>query len=225
MPAAILVAATGAEPVTLVQAKQWLRLDPDFGDEDELISSLITAARQHAESFCNRSFTPGEQWQLTLDSFPGAVLNPAQPSAYDGLALSDLFETGELWLQARLATGFAIELGDGPNIAVTSVQYRDVTGTPQTLPSNAVTLVTQDGVGWLYPVYGTGWPATQASAGAVTVNFTAGATPDERVKTALRQFIQHWYENRGTVEMQSLAPQDIPLVGEALLRPLKVYKL
>lgn len=52
------IAAGGAivvtEPVTLAQAKAWLRVTHD--DEDDLISALITASRQQCEGFCSKSF-------------------------------------------------------------------------------------------------------------------------------------------------------------------------
>lgn len=42
------------EPVTLAQAKEWLRVTHD--DEDDLITALITAARQICEGYISKSF-------------------------------------------------------------------------------------------------------------------------------------------------------------------------
>jgi len=53
----VVVAAATAEPVTLVEAKEQLRLEPSFTLDDAYISSLISAARDRAESYCNRFFT------------------------------------------------------------------------------------------------------------------------------------------------------------------------
>lgn len=44
---------TGSEPISLAQAKGYLRVSHD--DEDDLIESLITAARQWAESYTNKA--------------------------------------------------------------------------------------------------------------------------------------------------------------------------
>ena len=44
-----------AEPMTLSEAKTWLKIDSDT-TEDALVTSLIVSARQTAESFCNRAF-------------------------------------------------------------------------------------------------------------------------------------------------------------------------
>ena len=47
--------APTAEPVTLTEAKAWLRVSTT--DDDTLINALITAARQFGEKYCNRIFT------------------------------------------------------------------------------------------------------------------------------------------------------------------------
>ena len=39
------------EPVTLPEAKEWLRID--FADDDDLLTSMITGARQSLEKFLN----------------------------------------------------------------------------------------------------------------------------------------------------------------------------
>lgn len=55
------------EPVSLEEAKQHLRVE--LTDEDPLISNLIQTAREHAESFQNRSFIT-RTYELFLDIWP-----------------------------------------------------------------------------------------------------------------------------------------------------------
>lgn len=43
-----------SEPITLTQAKAWLRVTHD--DEDAIINALITAARQKCEGYCGKGF-------------------------------------------------------------------------------------------------------------------------------------------------------------------------
>ena len=57
------------EPVTLAEAKSYLRVD--HSDEDTLISSMITAARRFAEDYTRRALI-AQQWSLSLDSAPSA---------------------------------------------------------------------------------------------------------------------------------------------------------
>lgn len=44
-----------AEPVTLAQVKEWLRIETTA--DDTLLTALITTVRQFGEKFCNRIFT------------------------------------------------------------------------------------------------------------------------------------------------------------------------
>jgi uncharacterized phiE125 gp8 family phage protein len=55
------------EPVTLAEVKTLLRIDDN--DDDNLISSIITAIRQRAEEWTRRSFLT-QTWTLWLDEFP-----------------------------------------------------------------------------------------------------------------------------------------------------------
>jgi uncharacterized phiE125 gp8 family phage protein len=70
--------APEAEPVTLNEAKQFLRLSND--SEDTLISGLIRAAREEVEASCGLALID-QSWRLTLDLLPplGRVLLRRHP--------------------------------------------------------------------------------------------------------------------------------------------------
>ncbi len=61
------VTAPTAEPITLSEAKTHLRVD--VTDDDTLITALITAARQYAETFQRRVYIT-QTWELILDAWP-----------------------------------------------------------------------------------------------------------------------------------------------------------
>ena len=63
MSLALLVPAA-SEPVSLTEAKAWLRLETD--DEDDLVQSLIVAARRTIETATSRALVT-QTWRLTLD--------------------------------------------------------------------------------------------------------------------------------------------------------------
>jgi uncharacterized phiE125 gp8 family phage protein len=66
-----------AEPVTLAQAKAWLRVESG-ADEDELIAALIPAARTRAEWHTGRAFVT-QGWTLWLDRAGPCIEIPLSP--------------------------------------------------------------------------------------------------------------------------------------------------
>jgi uncharacterized phiE125 gp8 family phage protein len=62
-----LLSAPAQEPVTLVEAKEFLRVDGV--EEDGFITSLIVAARLHVESITSRAMI-AQSWRVICDNFP-----------------------------------------------------------------------------------------------------------------------------------------------------------
>ena len=71
-----LVTVPEEEPIDLDAAKKHLRVEHE--DEDLLITSLITAARETAEITTGRAFLT-QEWELTLDAFPAAGFDLPRP--------------------------------------------------------------------------------------------------------------------------------------------------
>ena len=63
----MLLTPPAVEPLTLAEAKAYLRVET--GDDDELIASLIGAARAHIESATRRAFIT-QTWRLVRDAWP-----------------------------------------------------------------------------------------------------------------------------------------------------------
>lgn len=63
----VLTVPPEAEPVTLMEAKQHLRVEDT--DEDAFITSLITTAREYCEAVQNRAYMT-QTWELWLDDWP-----------------------------------------------------------------------------------------------------------------------------------------------------------
>jgi uncharacterized phiE125 gp8 family phage protein len=80
-----------AEPVTLAQAKQYLRVDDT--SEDSLITDLITAVRIYAEDYTGRSLTV-QDWQVTYRDHLPAVITLPRPPAQAILSLTQQDEGG-----------------------------------------------------------------------------------------------------------------------------------
>lgn len=67
MPA-FLLTPPAAEPLTLAEAKLFLRVEHD--DDDDLIGTLVRGARGHVEAKTRRALIT-QTWRLVLDAWPG----------------------------------------------------------------------------------------------------------------------------------------------------------
>ncbi len=74
----IILDGPAVEPVSLAEAKIWLRVEG--ADEDDLVSTLIVAARLMVETWANKRLI-NQNWRLVLDAWPaGRVLRvPLSP--------------------------------------------------------------------------------------------------------------------------------------------------
>ncbi len=64
-----LKTAPTLDPVTLAEAKLHLRVDPDLNEDDALITSLIKAATEAAQTYTRRQFVSAT-YELRFDRFP-----------------------------------------------------------------------------------------------------------------------------------------------------------
>jgi uncharacterized phiE125 gp8 family phage protein len=105
-----LLAGPAEEPVTLAEAKAWLKVDG--ADENALIGTLITAARLHLESVTGRALLT-QSWRLVLDAWPagGEVRLPVAPLS----ALTDIRAFDEDGEEHTIGLAqFLVEAGGAP---------------------------------------------------------------------------------------------------------------
>lgn len=69
-----IISETGSDPVTLAEAKTWLKMD-SISDDDTLITDLITAARKYCENLAGLSFIV-YNIQLRIDKMRGDYVIP-----------------------------------------------------------------------------------------------------------------------------------------------------
>src|ERR1017187_2305877 len=213
VPHYIETSAPAIEPVTLAHAKQQCVVDVGFTDDDDLISGLITAARQHCEKIMQRAIF-SRTVLLSLDNFPiptfGSTLNPSDRAA---------FYTGTyIWNQ------LAIRLPLPRCTAVTSITYYDQTGTQQTVNSDTYNC---DFIGEpcrIVPKWSCTWPtAAYFTPGSVQVTYTSGTWGDgveenhcpQTVCQAILLLGSYWYNHRDSAE--STPPKSIETGVDALL--------
>ena len=164
-----LVTPPAEEPVSLAEAKQHLRVDG--GDDDLLIGSLITAARQAAETKTGRQLITA-RWKLVLDAFPGPSLMQSATGASFSLP------------------GHAILLAKCPVQSVVSIEFLDMNGTTQVMPASDYVLDAACEPARLTPAFGKTWPPTLPQMGAVSVTFDAGYGTASAVPEGLKSWIK-----------------------------------
>lgn len=181
MSALELITPPATEPVTLDEAKQHLRVDTDA--DDNLISALITVARQSAEAKTGRALMP-QTWKLSLSAFP----QYCNPHHYSSL---------------RNGMSRRIKLPRPPFAGIVSVAYVDRAGVAQTLDNAAYVIGRENMAATLRPAYNTVWPTTRDDDNVVNVTFSAGyasaAEVPEPIKAWMKIMIGTLYENREAV--------------------------
>jgi uncharacterized phiE125 gp8 family phage protein len=164
-----LVTPSLEEPVSLWEAKLHLRVD--FDEDDTLIASLITAARQAAETLTGRQFVTA-RWKMVLDSFPGPSLM--------GVPAGQSFSL----------PGHAVLLPKCPVQSVIAINYLDMGGALQTMPASSYTVDAACEPARITPVFGQIWPPTLPQIGSVGVIFDAGYGSASDVPAGIKSWIK-----------------------------------
>lgn len=187
-----LSSAPATEPVTTAELKSHLRVDST--DEDTLIASLGTAARQYVEEQTRRALVT-QTWVLKLDEFPesdGEILLP-RPPLVSVSSVTYVDTAGST--QTLSSSVYSVDTTDTPG--------RITLAYDQTWPTvrdqrNAITVTYVAGYG------------------------AASAVPDA-LKAAIKLLVGHWFTNREGVVTGTIATE-IPMAVDALLAPYRVLR-
>jgi uncharacterized phiE125 gp8 family phage protein len=79
-----MITPPAIEPINLDEAKIHLRVD--HNDDDALISSLISSARDYAERWTARAFIT-QTWELVIDEFPANEIELPLPPLRDVISI------------------------------------------------------------------------------------------------------------------------------------------
>lgn len=184
-----------AEPITSTEAKSYSRISGT--DDDTDVGTLITAARQHLESWLDRTMV-SSTWVYTLPHFPSSN---------------------------RVANGDILLPFGTPLVSVSSITYVDENGTTQTLSAAKYVVDTAHEPGRISRAVGYEWPSTyEATNNAVTITYVSGygvgatgvAVIPQDLKLANKMLVDHWYTNRGLIITGTIIG-DIPETVKAIL--------
>jgi len=192
---ATIVTPPALEPVTIGEAKAHLRLDSAVGPEDDLVSRLISAAREHVEAVTRRALIT-QTWDVFSEDWPcGEVLEiPKAPLQ----SVTSVTYTDYLGAVATFAaTEYGVDTAGAPGRVVLGYgKYWPTTVTLREYSPIAVRFVA-------------GYGATTASV-------------PQPIRHAVLLLVSHWFENREpNVIGASVAP--LPLAVDALLAPYRVW--
>lgn len=177
------------EPISLAEAKTHLRIEHTL--EDDLINSLIQAAREWCESYQGKAYI-NRTLALTLDAFPaGDIQIPRPPlQTVTTIAYNDVNGTPD----TVDAADFVV---DGSNYQGGRIGLAYGCAWPSTYGEAGDVTIT----------YVAGYGATSAFVPAT-------------VKAAMKLLVGHWYEHRESVTDGS-AMSDVPMTVMALLGPTR----
>ena len=175
------------EPVTLAEAKTHCRVDTST--DDAYISSLITAAREWCEAYCDETFVH-TQYRMTLDAFPHEIELPRPPMASSGTVTAvAVTYTLENQSTATLATNqYRVDRDSTPGVIRT---LYNGSWPSHLLDYNAVTVTWWGGMG------------------------ASGSWVPQRVRNAILWLVGMWYERRMAADAVNLS--EIPFGVKALL--------
>ena len=139
-----LVTPPTLEPLTLAEATSHLRVD--LNDDDDLITDLITAAREYAETVTRRALLT-QTWDLKLDAFPASSGTPVRlpfPPLQSVTSIQYVDTNGDT--QTWSSDDYIVDAPSGPQ----AVQGR------------------------ITPAYQESYPTTRGIINAVTIRFVTG---------------------------------------------------
>lgn len=178
--------------LSVAEVKEFLRLEPDETEEDELLAALIAAAIDHLDGYRGvlGQALVAQTWQIKLDGFPAKrVLRlPLGP-------LIDLVSVAYFDAAGSAQTLVGLELCPdalGPAVGLAEGQSWPATATRP----DAVTVTWRCGFG--------------AGAGDVPA----------AIRTAAKLLIGHWYANREAVNVGNIVTE-MPLGATVLLAPFR----
>lgn len=202
----ILIAPPTVEPVSLAEARAWLRVD--INDEDAAIASLISAARMAVEYATRRALVT-QTWRTTLDAWP-----------------PDGADAGWSVLATRprnMPFEFAAPLA--PVQSVSSIRVYDAAGQPQTLAGRTWRLLGAPERARI--LFSAPPPQPGAAAGGIEIDIVAGygdpANTPAPLRHAILALVSFWFDNRGDVA--TTGSNNLPPRVAALIAPYRRGRL
>lgn len=190
-----IIQISETEPITLDEAKLHLRVTND--EEDNLIKSLITVARQRCEAVTNRALV-STTFELIMDSFPEKIVLPMPPAE------------SVVCIEYKDCEGIEEEMPEEDYIFYNSEPAVIIPAYGKSWPS--------------FNPYPKGAVKVRYVAGYNSGEGPEFIIP-EAIKEAMLLIIGVFYENREDILAKGHIPKTLPLGVDALLYPYRIWSL
>jgi hypothetical protein len=197
------------DPVTITEAKDYLRVDGNL--EDSRILTMIKAATTRLEQHIDQKFI-SQVWYQYMDRFPMSSKN----DWWDGvreMAISELYTPAT-----------SIDLMIGPAISVVAFNTYADDGIAQLFPASSYVVDNSGTYGRIALKLGGVWPTTiLRKVNGIEIEFQVGiasnaASVPYDLKQSVLEYVAMLYENRGDEKPA------IPVTALAILEPYKHFK-
>lgn len=165
----------------------------NHSDEDSLITSLILAATEYFDGV-------------------GGVLGRALVT--------------QSWRQDYNGFDDELRLPLAPVASITSITYHDADNTQQTLTNTVYELLLDQTGPYVALKTGQSWPSVYDREPSVSITFVAGlatASIPNRIKSAMKLLVGHWYDNRSAAIDKQMS--DIPFGVDVLVSSYRKLNL
>lgn len=181
--------APAVEPLTRAEVANYLRVDSDITEDNDLLDMLIVAARRYAEDYTGKALIT-QTWTLYQDAFPTARGWMRLPKGPHQSVTSIKYYDENGNLQTWSSSNYAVDTRTDAAVRITLAESKTWPDTH--VQANSVEVLFVAGYG------------------------DAGSDVPHGIRVAMLQMIAHWYENRETVTLAG-TPRTVPFAAEALL--------
>jgi hypothetical protein len=204
-----LITKPDDEPVSLSEAKEYLRIDDQV--DDTLVRSLILTATEWAENQTARSLI-NRTLKLSIDG-----IQEIEESLTEGMTTAPFKQFYQNYIEIPFA----------PLQSVTHIKYFSDTDVESTWATSNYYVDTVREPARVVLRDGGTYPTDLRNANGIEVTFVAGYGENptdvpEAIRVAILQYITFLYEHRG--DFERFPPPKLPSVLNQLLQPYKIVR-
>lgn len=212
----VTVTPPAVEPVSLADAKMYLRMDDCNTGQDDLLTRLIAAARRWVEGETEQRLIT-QTVRQTHDRWPG---RPERLTLPDDGRISDVLQSNARW----------VELLANPVQSITSVTVYADDDTPTVWAGANYRLASAQGGRFrLAPRANSAWPSVTRQTDGVEIVYVTGygatgADVPAPIREAMLRLVAYWSENRGDAVVGAVGADTREAVN-ALLQEYRFFSL